>query len=103
MTGAGPPWLRIGAGELTIEIAARPGASRRGIVRAGPGGLAVAVHAPPDKGKANDELIEYLADTLAVPRRAIAIIRGASSRRKTIRIATPNPDTLASRLRALIE
>lgn len=102
MTPAGgPPWMRIGAGELTIQIAARPGASRRGVVRSGPGGLVVAVHSAPDKGKANDELIAWLAETLAIPRSAIAIIRGASARRKTIRIAAADPTALASRLAAM--
>jgi uncharacterized protein len=98
MAGAVPSWMRIGAGELTIEIAARPGSSRRGIVRAGPGGLTVAVHSAPDKGKANDELIEWLAETLDIPRSAIAIVRGESSRRKTIRIATPAPNAIVAKL-----
>jgi len=96
-----PPWFRISGSELTIEIAARPGSSRRGIVRAGQGGLTVAVHAAPDKGKANDELIETLAEAVEVPRSAVTIVRGASSRKKTIRITTAQPRAAAARLLAL--
>lgn len=95
------PWIRIGACAVTIQISARPGASRQGIVRAGPDGLVIAVHSAPDKGKANDELIALLAKMLAVPRSSITLIRGATSRRKTIRIATPQPAIVARACEAL--
>ncbi|MGH7813546.1 MAG: DUF167 domain-containing protein [Candidatus Binataceae bacterium] len=101
MQAGGAPWLRIGAGEFTIEISARPGSSRRGVVRAGADGIVVAIHSAPDKGKANAELIEWLSETLAIPKSAIAIVRGAAARRKTIRIVTANPNEATRRLLAL--
>jgi uncharacterized protein len=93
------PWMRVADGEVTIEVTARPGASRRGIIGARGERLVVGVHSGPQKGKANDELIEYLAGELRVPRSAILIVRGATSRRKTIRIVTHDPARAASRLR----
>ena len=71
-------------------------------MRVEPRGLVVALHAPPDKGRANDELIELLARSLRVPRSAISLLRGDTSRAKTIRIATSRPQEVAAALEALI-
>lgn len=96
-----PSWMRVAGGELTIELTARPGASRRGVISASDERLVIGVHARPDKGKANGELIEYLADELGVPRSALSIVRGATSRRKTIRIVTHEAAQVSSRLRQI--
>ena len=42
--------------------------------------------APPVEGAANDALIDYLADVLRVPRRAITIISGFASRQKIVQV-----------------
>lgn len=93
--------MRISVDEVTVEVAARPGASRRGIVRASPTGLVIALNSAPEKGNANAELIEYLADELRLPRSALMIVRGETSRLKTIRIVTHQPDKAAAQLRKL--
>ena len=94
-------WLRRVAGGLRLEALARPGASRRGIVGIDPRGLVVALQAPPDRGRANDELIEYLARALKLPRANVTIARGLSSRRKTLKIATAEPERIAVMLERL--
>jgi len=94
-----PPWMRVSNDEVTIEVTARPGASRRGVISAGGERLVVGVHSSAQKGKANDELIEYLAGEMRVPRSALIIVRGETSRRKTIRIVTHEPAKAAERLR----
>ena len=48
--------------------------------------LVVRVAAPPVDGAANDALIEYFADALRVPRRAIQILSGDRGRRKRVAI-----------------
>ncbi|HKV56074.1 MAG TPA: DUF167 domain-containing protein [Candidatus Binataceae bacterium] len=83
-----PPWLITTDNSVTIQIVARPGSSRRGIARQEPRGLIIALHSPPEKGRANDELIDYLAALLGTPRTAIAIVRGHTGRVKTVRIMT---------------
>jgi uncharacterized protein len=42
------------------------------------------IKAPPDKGKANDELITALSDLFNVPTKEIEIVAGATSSRKSI-------------------
>ncbi len=95
------PWLRIGAGSISLQVMARPGSSRSGIAGLGPHGLMVAVHAPAAEGRANAELIEVIAEALAVPRSAIAIERGLRGRVKLLRIASPNPGALAAKIEGL--
>ena len=93
-----PPWMRVSADEVILEITARPGASRRGVVGVSGDRIVVAVHSRPEKGEANDELIEYIAHEIRVPRSAIMIVRGETARRKTIRIITHEPAKAASRI-----
>ena len=40
-------------------------------------------------GKANDELIRFLADLFGVPRRNVLLLRGETSRAKTVRVIAP--------------
>jgi uncharacterized protein (TIGR00251 family) len=97
------PWMRVSADEVSIEVAARPGASRRGVVRVTRDALVIAVNSAPEKGNANADLIEYLADQLRLPRSAVMIVRGETSRRKTVRIITHQPTLAAALLRKLAQ
>lgn len=49
--------------------------------------LKVAIAAPPEDGKANDALIDFLAKGLSLPRRDLEIVQGATTRRKLLRIS----------------
>jgi uncharacterized protein (TIGR00251 family) len=62
--------------------------------------LRVRVRAIPDKGKANAAVIALIAGALGVPRSAIALTAGETSRQKTLRIAG-DAETLGARLAAL--
>jgi uncharacterized protein (TIGR00251 family) len=48
--------------------------------------LKVSVTAVPERGKANEAVIELLADALRVPKSAIQVVRGASSSQKLVQI-----------------
>lgn len=48
--------------------------------------LAARVRAVPDKGAANAALEKLLADRLDVPRRAVSVVAGSTSRLKTVRL-----------------
>jgi uncharacterized protein (TIGR00251 family) len=98
--GAGR-WLSRTGNGLRIEVLARPGASRSGCLGVEARGLVMALHAPPADGRANDELVEILARILRLPRANVRIVRGTSSRRKTIEIATADPDSVAARFEEL--
>ena len=72
---------------VTFDILVQPRASR---ARLGPlhgDRLKVAVTAPPVDGEANAAVIELVARALGVARSAVEVTAGASSRRKTLRVA----------------
>jgi len=97
------PWMRVSIDEVIIEVTARPGASHRGVIGVTGDRLVIGVNSRPEKGKANDELIEYLAREMRVPRSALLIVRGETSRRKTIRIVTHEPTRVSSRLHQIVK
>ena len=49
--------------------------------------LAARVRAVPDKGAANAALERLLADRLDLPKRAVSVVAGSTSRLKTVRLA----------------
>ena len=83
---------------VVIAVRVVPRAGRSGIAGTRGGALLVRLNAPPVEGAANDELIEVIADTLGVPRRAVTIVSGERSRSKRVRVAGVDADHVASRL-----
>lgn len=72
---------------MKITLRIKPNA-RRDEVREGPDGTyIVSVTASPIEGKANERLIEVLAQHFQCPKRNIAILRGHSARIKIVEIA----------------
>lgn len=72
---------------ITIDVLVQPRASREKIGPRHDGRIKIAVTAPPVDGEANSAVVELLAKSLGVAKSAIEVVAGASSRRKTIRIA----------------
>lgn len=70
----------------TLEIKAVPNAPRNAVVGWLGDALKVKVHAPALEGRANEELCEFLADELDLPRRAVTLLRGDKSRQKVVRL-----------------
>ena len=70
---------------LTLHV--KPGASASAVT--GPHGdaLGMRLAAPPVDGRANDELVNFLAARLGVPKRAVVLVSGAGSRRKVVDVA----------------
>jgi uncharacterized protein (TIGR00251 family) len=85
-------------GTVRFEVHAKPRAKKSRIV--GPRGeaLEVALAAPPVDGAANEELVRVLAEALAVPRRSIEIVRGATSQKKLVAVTGIARDAVAARL-----
>jgi uncharacterized protein (TIGR00251 family) len=94
-------WYRYDTAErrLVLSLHIQPGARKSGV--AGPHGdaLKIRIAAPAVDNQANAALIDFLSDALDIPRSAIAIRRGAASRRKAVEIAG-GPD-LVNRLTRL--
>jgi uncharacterized protein (TIGR00251 family) len=78
--------IREHEGAIAIDILVQPRASRAKIGPVHDGRLKIAVTAPPVDGEANAAVIELLAKQLGVARGAIAVVAGATGRRKTVRV-----------------
>lgn len=70
-------------------VSVQPGAKRTEAVGLHDGALRVRLAAVPVDGRANEAMVAWLAGQLALPRRAIEIRQGASSRRKRLVIDAP--------------
>ncbi len=74
-----------------LNVKITPGSTRTKIL--GPYGdaLKIAVNAPPEKGKANEAVIELLVQTVKIPRQRIHLLAGQTSPRKTLLLEGVEP------------
>jgi uncharacterized protein (TIGR00251 family) len=89
-----PVWARWQAGELLLAVHAQPGARRTSVVGAHGQRLKIAVHAPPVDGKANEELLRYLASHTGLRRSQLRLASGSTSREKSIGIGCAAAEAL---------
>ncbi|MBN9564755.1 MAG: DUF167 domain-containing protein [Alphaproteobacteria bacterium] len=100
------PYFQNTSNGILIKIKASPGASslRLGDWIKDPDGwqrLKIYVTAPPEKGKANQQIIKLLAGTLRIPSSRLEIINGTSGSRKTLLIKRPTENDLQALLKIL--
>ena len=84
---------------IRVHVHVQPRASRSEVVGLHGSALKVRLHAPPVDGAANDALVLLLAERLGVPKRAVRIVAGETSREKVVEI----DGTTESAIRALAE
>lgn len=72
---------------VTVQIT--PNAKKSEVIGVLEDALKIKLQAQPIEGKANEALIRYLADTLDIPKSAVAITHGHTSKRKIIEISHP--------------
>ena len=85
-------------GEVRFAVHAKPRSRRSKVEGIREGALEVALHAVPEKGAANDELIELLSEVLGVPKRSIRLLRGETSRHKHLAVSGITSDEVRARL-----
>lgn len=71
---------------MKISVTVKPNSKKEGVVPTGEREYTVRVAAPPVEGKANERVIELLAEHFAVPKGRVTIARGAGGRRKIVEI-----------------
>ena len=83
-----------------LEVKVIPGASRDEVAGTMGNAVKIKLRAPPVEGRANEALVEFLAEQLDLPRRAISLERGDTSRQKLLRIEGIDLATVRARLGA---
>jgi uncharacterized protein (TIGR00251 family) len=75
-----------GQGEIVLRVQVQPGAGRSAVVGRHGDAVKLKVAAPPEGGRANEAVVALLATTLGVPKDAVRLTSGATSRSKRFRI-----------------
>lgn len=81
---AGP--IRASGDAVTITIKLQPRAGRNEVAGVDDGAIRIRLSAPPVDGEANAACIAFLAELLAVPKSAVQIVAGLTSRQKVVRV-----------------
>ena len=83
---------------VVFSVKVVPRSSKTAIAGVLGGMLKVKLAAAPEKGKANESLVGFLADTLGVKKNAVKITSGLTSPVKTIQITGVSVEFLLSRV-----
>jgi len=81
-----------------IKLIVRPNSAKNLIEGAYQDRIKVKIVSPPEKGKANKELIKFISGKLEIPKKNIKIISGEKSHLKVLEIIDSCNDDLTSRL-----
>jgi uncharacterized protein len=87
----------MAAPSTRLRLRVSPAARGGGIARHGDG-WKVRVGAAPEGGKANDAVLELLADRLEIPRSSLKLVSGRSGRDKIVELAGIDAAEAARRL-----
>ena len=92
--------VREGPGGTLVEVRVIPRAAKSALGGERDGALLVRLAAPPVDGQANAALLAFLASTLGVPKRAVSIVHGGTTRHKRVLVAGLRAADVAARLAA---
>ena len=81
-------------GGVRFAVHVQPRASRTEAAGLHGTALKVRLHAPPVDGAANEALVEFLSGHFEIPKRAVRIVSGHSSRSKTVELRGMTADAL---------
>jgi uncharacterized protein len=88
---------------IILNLHIQPRASKNQVCGVQDSALKIRLTSPPVDGAANKLCREFLADLLNVPKSAVEIISGDTSRHKRVRISTGDPDATRRLLDGLVE
>ena len=89
-------WFRLASnGSITLTLHIQPGAKKTEFAGLHGDALKIRLAAPPVDGKANEALIKFVAETLKLPKSAVNLKSGQTSRRKVLEVSGANPAQVA--------
>ena len=87
-------WYRWDGADLLLRLRVQPRAGRTAFAEPFGDALKVKLKAPPVDGRANAELLRFIAERFGVSRGAVELVSGQQSRTKQLRVKNPNQMTL---------
>ena len=85
-------WCRKSDQGWLLALHVQPGAKRSEVAGLHGEALKIRLAAPPVEGRANEALLEFVAQALGVPKRSVTLVKGQASRRKLVLVAAPGAD-----------
>jgi uncharacterized protein (TIGR00251 family) len=85
-----------------ISVTVSPAAARTELVGRHGDGWKARIAAPPERGRANDALVELLASALAVPRSRVRVVAGLTAKTKVVEVDGLEPADVDLRLERTI-
>lgn len=82
--------------EVIVRIKISPNASKNEIIRNDDGSVKIKITAQPIEGKANKALVEFLSKEFKIPKTSIEILKGDTSKEKTILFRTTDEAKISS-------
>jgi len=92
--------VRETGGGASFAVKVHPRARKNAVTGELGDALKISLTAPPAEGRANQALIEFLAELLQLPRASVTIAAGHSSRNKVVRVRGLTAAQAEERLRA---
>jgi len=92
--------VRETGGGASFAVKVHPRARKNAVTGELGEALKISLTAPPAEGRANQALIEFLAELLQLPRASVTIAAGHSSRNKVVRVRGLTAAQAEERLRA---
>lgn len=83
-------WYHWDGSDLVLRLRVQPRAGRTAFAEPFGDALKVKLKAPPVDGRANTELLRFIAERFGVPRSAVMLISGQQSRIKQLRVQDPS-------------
>lgn len=81
-------WCSALPGAIRLAVQITPNAKKTEVIGVLDDTLKLKLQAQPIEGKANEALIKFLAKTLSVPRSALTITHGQTSKKKLIEVVS---------------
>jgi hypothetical protein len=87
---------------MLLAVKVVPKASKSEIVGWENDVLKIRIKAVPEKGKANEELIDFLSETLDIPKSHISLVGGKTSRNKKVKLDGISSDAFQEKIKAIL-
>jgi hypothetical protein len=102
-SGSGAAFLRETAVGIVLTLKVIPRSSVNAVAGVQADALKLKITAPPVDSAANAEVVRFLAQVLDVPRSAVQLLRGATSRHKQVQVVGLSGSQLLQRLKPMLE
>jgi uncharacterized protein (TIGR00251 family) len=88
----------VSAETTRLRLRVSPGAGRTALVGRHGDAWKVRVTEAPERGRANEAVLRFLAETLALPRTALTLVSGHGGREKIVELKGMGPALIERRL-----